>query len=90
MGCMMDNPGVYSLSATLTITTAQTLLGDAIIDLDGMQFALLQLRLAYGSGGTTIRAYRAVLRRSVDDLVRRRLRAYSAPPLRSRCSTCPR
>jgi hypothetical protein len=53
---MMDNPGVYSLG-DLTITTAQTYLGDPVIELFGMQSALLQLRLAYGSGGSTIRAY---------------------------------
>ncbi|PWJ93530.1 hypothetical protein C8D77_101209 [Mesorhizobium loti] len=53
---MMDNPGTFNLG-DLTITTAQTLIGDAIIELDGMQSALLQLRLAYGSGGSTIRAY---------------------------------
>lgn len=52
----MDNPGTFNLG-DLTITTAQTLIGDAIIELDGMQSALLQLRLAYGSGGSTIRAY---------------------------------
>lgn len=53
---MMENPGVYSLG-DLTITTAQTIVGDAIIELDGMQSALLQLRLAYGSGGSAIRVY---------------------------------
>jgi hypothetical protein len=52
----MQNPGVYSLG-DLTITAAGTAVGDPVIDLDGMQSALLQVRLAYGSGGSAIRAY---------------------------------
>ncbi len=52
----MDNPGVYSLG-DFNVAAAGTQVGEAVIDLDGMQAALLQLRLAYGSGGTTIRAY---------------------------------
>lgn len=52
----MDNPGIYSLG-DITITTAQTIAGDAVVELDGMLAALVQLRLAYGSGGTTIRVY---------------------------------
>ncbi|MER9306784.1 hypothetical protein [Mesorhizobium sp. M0496] len=53
---MMDNPGIYSLG-DFAITAAGTQVGEWITDLDGMHSALLQLRLAYGSGGTTIRAY---------------------------------
>jgi hypothetical protein len=53
---MMDTPGVFSLG-DFTVTAAGTQVGEAVIDLDGMQAALLQLRLAYGSGGSAIRAY---------------------------------
>lgn len=52
----MDTLGVFSLG-DFTITAAGTQVGDVVTELDGMQAALLQLRLAYGSGGTTIRAY---------------------------------
>ncbi|RWP31816.1 hypothetical protein [Mesorhizobium sp.] len=53
---MMDNPGIYSLG-DLAITAAGTQVGEWVTELDGMLAALAQLRLAYGSGGTTIRAY---------------------------------
>ncbi|MER8540250.1 hypothetical protein NKH17_12425 [Mesorhizobium sp. M1334] len=53
---MMDNPGLYSLG-DLAVTVAGTQVGDWITDLEGMLAALANLRLAYGSGGTTIRAY---------------------------------
>ncbi len=52
----MENPGVYSLG-DFAITTAGTQIGDVVEDLEGMLAALLQLRLAYGSGGTSIKAY---------------------------------
>ncbi|TIU02330.1 MAG: hypothetical protein E5W43_00880 [Mesorhizobium sp.] len=53
---MMDNPGVFSLG-DFTITAAGTQVGDVVTGLDGMLAALLQLRLVYGSGGTTVKAY---------------------------------
>jgi hypothetical protein len=52
----MDTPGVFSLG-DFTITAAGTQIGSVVSGLDGMLAALLQLRLAYGSGGTNVRAY---------------------------------
>lgn len=52
----MDSPGVYDLG-DITITAAGTTTGTAVTDLDGMLAAAVQLRLAYGSGGTNIKAY---------------------------------
>ncbi|RVD44207.1 hypothetical protein EN742_02970 [Mesorhizobium sp. M4A.F.Ca.ET.020.02.1.1] len=52
----MDTPGVFSLGE-FTITAAGTQVGEAVTGLEGMLAALLQLRLAYGSGGTAIKAY---------------------------------
>lgn len=52
----MDEPGLYSLG-DFTITAAGTQTGDWTIDLNGILAATASLRLAYGSGGTTIRAY---------------------------------
>lgn len=40
-----------------TVTAAGTQVGTPVTGLDGMTAATLQLRLAYGSGGTTVRAY---------------------------------
>lgn len=48
--------GLRSLG-DFSITAAGTQTGDWIEDLDGMQSALVSLRLAYGSGGTSIKAY---------------------------------
>lgn len=52
----MDSPGIYSLG-DFAVTTAGTQIGDWIDDIDGMLAATIQLRLAYGSGGSEIRAY---------------------------------
>lgn len=59
----MNLPGIYSLG-DIAITTAGTQVGEAIVDLDGMLSALLQLRFAYGSGGTSVKAY---VQSSADD-----------------------
>lgn len=59
----MENPGIHSLG-DFTITTAGTQTGDWVDDLDGMLAMAAQLRLAYGSGGTTVRAY---LQTSLDE-----------------------
>ncbi len=48
--------GVYSLGDTV-ITAADTYLGEPVTDLDGMTAVNTQLRFAYGSGGTTARAW---------------------------------
>ncbi|HVJ31660.1 MAG TPA: hypothetical protein VND94_00980 [Terriglobia bacterium] len=58
----MNNPGIYSLtqlngSSDIAVTTAGTTVCDVIDNLDGMTAVSLQLRLAYGTGGTTVRAY---------------------------------
>ncbi len=52
----MLSPGFKSLG-NFTITTADTVVGDWVEDLEGMTSFLANLRLAYGSGGTTIKAY---------------------------------
>jgi hypothetical protein len=52
----MDNPGIQNLG-DFTITTAGTLIGDWVEDLEGLLALCAELRLAYGSGGLTIRAY---------------------------------
>jgi hypothetical protein len=52
----MDAPGVYELG-DIAITTAGTQTGTAVTDLDGMLAAGLQVRLAYGSGGTSVKVY---------------------------------
>jgi hypothetical protein len=52
----MDNPGLFSLG-DFTITAAGTQNGEWVEDLDGMLACLASLRLACGSGGTTVRAY---------------------------------
>lgn len=61
----MNAPGQYSLG-TLTITTAGTYTGDwTEVDLAGLLAALAQIRLAYGSGGTSIKVY---LQTAIDDV----------------------
>lgn len=53
----MENPGILSLG-DFTITTAGTQTGDwSTTDLAGMLAMAAQIRLAYGSGGTSIKAY---------------------------------
>lgn len=52
----MIAPGVYNLG-DFTVTAAGTVVGDAITGLDGMLACALQARLAYGSGGATIKVY---------------------------------
>lgn len=49
-------PGVQSLG-DFAITTAGTQTGGGIIGLDGLSAVSVQARLAYGSGGTTVKAY---------------------------------
>lgn len=59
----MENPGVYDL-ASIALTTALT--GEVVTDISGVEYvgdiegmlaASLQVRFAYGSGGTTARVY---------------------------------
>lgn len=53
---MMDNPGIYSLG-DIGITAADTVEGEPITGLAGVSEIDVQLRFAYGSGGTTIKAF---------------------------------
>jgi hypothetical protein len=48
--------GVFSLG-DFAVTSAAAYMGAPVTDLDGMTAATVQLRLAYGAGGTAIRAY---------------------------------
>lgn len=52
----MISPGIKSLG-DFTITTAATAIGDAVTDLDGMSEVDVQIRLSYGSGGTTCKVF---------------------------------
>jgi hypothetical protein len=52
----MNNPGPFSLG-DFPITTAGTLTGTPQTGLSGIEAASLQVRLSYGSGGSTIRVY---------------------------------
>lgn len=52
----MNSPGLFDLG-DFAVTAAGTQTGVWITDLDGMLAASAQIRLAYGSGGATIRAY---------------------------------
>lgn len=52
----MISPGLKSLG-DISITTAGTQTATAVEDLDGMLAAAVQFRLAYGSGGTSVKAY---------------------------------
>lgn len=52
----MLNPGVYDL-CDFQITVAGTFTSTPITDLQGMLAALVSLRFAYGSAGTTVAAY---------------------------------
>ena len=53
---MDGTEGILSLG-DLAITAAGTFLGPELDDLDGMSAVTLQLRFAYGSGGTTVDAF---------------------------------
>jgi len=52
----MLTPGIKSLG-DFTIAGAGTQTGDWVSDLDGLMAAAAQMRLAYGSGGTSVKAY---------------------------------
>ena len=52
----MTGPGTLSLG-DFTVTTPATQIGEVIDGLDGMVAATLQVRLAYGSSGTSINVY---------------------------------
>lgn len=52
----MNNAGIFDLG-DFAITTADTRTGEWVENLDGLTAMTTQLRLAYGSGGTDIRAY---------------------------------
>ncbi|WLB14824.1 hypothetical protein QIH87_49800 (plasmid) [Bradyrhizobium elkanii] len=52
----MLSPGYKSLG-TFSITVAGTAVGDWVTGLEGCLSILAQMRLVYGSGGTTVRAY---------------------------------
>lgn len=52
----MDEPGLYSLG-DFPVTTAGTQTGDWVENLEGMLAAMVSLRLAYGTGGTSVKAY---------------------------------
>ena len=54
--------GIFSLSKSagssdLSITSAGTTVCDVVTDLAGMTAVSIQARFAYGSGGTTVKAY---------------------------------
>jgi hypothetical protein len=52
----MNNPGIYTLG-DFTITTAGTQTGDWVEDLEGLLAMAASLRLSYGSGGSSVKAY---------------------------------
>lgn len=52
----MISPGIKDLG-DFTITTADTQIGEVVSSLEGLLALAAQLRLAYGSGGSSIRAY---------------------------------
>lgn len=52
----MISPGLKSLG-DITITAAGTQTATAVEELDGMLAATISARLAYGSGGTSVKAY---------------------------------
>jgi hypothetical protein len=58
----MDRPGIYSLTendgaSDLAIAAAATTTCDVIDELEGMTAVSLQVRFAYGSGGTKVTVY---------------------------------
>jgi hypothetical protein len=52
----MTNDGVYTLGP-VQVTVPVTYVTDWVTDLDGMVGVTLQMQLAYGSGGTSIKAF---------------------------------
>jgi hypothetical protein len=52
----MQSPGEYSLGDH-SITSAGTITGDWIEDMDGLLGMTAQMRLAWGSGGSSLKAY---------------------------------
>lgn len=58
----MTNLGIQSLG-DFSITGAATQVGDWVTGFDGLLALLVQFRLAYGSGGTSVKAY---LQTSID------------------------
>ena len=52
----MNSPGIFDLG-DFTITTAGTQTGDAQTGLEGITALSASFRLAYGSGGTSVKAY---------------------------------
>lgn len=52
----MISPGFRSLGA-FNITTAGTQVGEWVEGFEGLETLLAQMRLVYGSGGATVRAY---------------------------------
>lgn len=52
----MNNPGVFFLG-DVTVTTAGTVTGAWLTDLDGMAGFVYQCRFAYGSGGNDCRVF---------------------------------
>lgn len=58
----MDRPGIYSLTendgaSDLAIAAAATTICDVIDELEGLTAVTLQVRFAYGSGGTKVTVY---------------------------------
>lgn len=52
----MNNPGYKSLGI-FDITVTETIIGDWVEDLEGMQAALVNFRFIYGSAGTSVKGY---------------------------------
>jgi len=52
----MNNPGIYDLG-DFAVTAADTAIGEPVLGLAGVAEIDVQLRLAYGSGGATVKAY---------------------------------
>lgn len=53
----MNSPGYYSLADTAITTALTGSAQTAIENLEGMLAASIQAKFAYGSGGTTVKAY---------------------------------
>lgn len=56
----MNNPGQFAIQLSgndLTISIAQTITSDILKNLEGVQALSLEVKLAYGSGGTKIQHY---------------------------------
>jgi hypothetical protein len=49
----VNNPGIYSLG-DFTISTAATVIGTPILDLDGMTSITAQFRFQWGGGGSSV------------------------------------